>query len=118
MKANLRSLSTSDGNPLADITAEDPNNFAIAVRAFIGPRDGPGEESFDLLVVAPAWLAEHPGEKGVRWGRHLLILNRWDASVVGRAISDIVGRVEGRTWPEVSAALSCFADWEFDNYVA
>ena len=117
MKANLRSLRTSDGEPLASFQPSDPADFAIGVRAMIGPQDGPGEESFDVLVVAPRWLAAHPAEKGFRWGRSLLILDRWDPARVDRAISDVVRRTEGSTWSELAARLAGFADWEFENYV-
>lgn len=35
---------------------KDPANDAVWLRLMVGPLDGPGEESFDVLVRTPRWL--------------------------------------------------------------
>jgi hypothetical protein len=36
----------------------DPAGFVFGVQLLVGPADGPGEESFELTVCSPEWLAE------------------------------------------------------------
>lgn len=35
----------------------EAEHLAFDVRLILGPADGPGEESFDLTVCSPEWLA-------------------------------------------------------------
>jgi hypothetical protein len=55
----------------------DPAGFVFGVQLFIGPADGPGEESFELTVCSPEWLAERcrSGEP-VNGLRHVIVA--WD----------------------------------------
>jgi hypothetical protein len=52
---------------------------------------------YDLFyfdVCTPAWLAGNPAEKGFRWGKAKLLLDRWDYGVLERAIKDMCLHVE------------------------
>lgn len=40
-------------------------SFSFIVRTFIGPPDSPGEESFDVVVCSPQWLAARCREVGL-----------------------------------------------------
>jgi hypothetical protein len=42
----------------------------------LGPRDGEGEESFDIVVCTPKWLAEKYGPADALVGLHKLIVDR------------------------------------------
>ena len=39
----------------------DPAGFVSGVQLLAGPADGPGEESFELTVCSPEWLAVRAG---------------------------------------------------------
>lgn len=93
-----------------------PTDFCVGVRALVGAAGGDGEESFDIEVCSPQWLAATEAEKGFLWPRGYLILWRWDYGLLFRAPSDLCRRAEGATWEEVARKLSGFAYWEFDNY--
>jgi hypothetical protein len=54
MRAVLRHLLLS---PDPRTLPGDPAEFAFGVQLLVGPADGPGEESFDLTVCSPEWLA-------------------------------------------------------------
>jgi hypothetical protein len=86
----------------------DPDDAAVAVRLVVGSSDGPGEESFDVLVCAPARsarsaagrgppVAEGPrstGPAGWGGGRRRCRVNTWLQRWCVRP-----GRtVEGKTW--------------------
>ncbi len=47
----------------------DPLDGSFWLRMLVGPQDGPGEEAFDVLVRAPAWLARTVAEEGPQIGR-------------------------------------------------
>lgn len=50
----------------------DAAAFSLHVRMIVGPSDSPGEESFDVTVCTPEWLAEACRKAGgIYNARHL-----------------------------------------------
>jgi hypothetical protein len=43
----------------------DPTSFSFLARLIAEPTDGPGEESFDLTVCSPEWLAVPCRQQGI-----------------------------------------------------
>ena len=43
----------------------EPASFSFWLRLIVGPKDGPGEESFDLTVCSPEWLAVRCRQQGI-----------------------------------------------------
>lgn len=76
----------------------------------------PSAERFQFTVCSPGWLAEQSLPKGFAFLRHTLVVERWDAGLVERAISDLCRRTEGETWDEVAVQRSRFGWWEFEDY--
>jgi hypothetical protein len=118
VRAELRSLTTSDGESLATFVPERADNFAIAVRAMIGPAGAPGEESFDFTVCTAAWLVANPPQKSFAFLHGHLLVTQWDSGLVKRAVSDLCLRTDGGDWNEIATSLSRLGYWEFDNYRA
>lgn len=87
----------------------------VWIRAMVGLSDKPGEESFDLVVCDPDWLASQL-TKGFRWGHGILVVAAWDVAVVERAVRDLVGNAEGADWDEVAGKLARYTLWEFADY--
>jgi hypothetical protein len=114
MYAALRSLTL---HPDPATLGQDPGDFVLAVRVVAGPADGPGEESFDLTVCTPEWLARTAGSDFYP-GRHHLIVNVDSFSVAGlRAwVEARLRAVSGETWNEVGERLARWAYWEFEDY--
>ena len=52
----------------------DPSEFLLLARLFVGPSDGPGEESFDVEVCTPEWLARRCAAEGYVDGRHTVVM--------------------------------------------
>ena len=84
--------------------------------ASVGPAGEEGAESFAFTVCSPRWLAEQQLPKGFAFQRYTLLIERWDADLVERAIEDLCRRTEGDTWREVATKLSRFGHWEFEDY--
>jgi hypothetical protein len=117
VRAELHSLDTADARhgALDAFVPEDSEHFGLAVTATIGPADGRGGEQFQFTVCSPSWLAAEDRPKGFAFQRTLL-LDRWSAELVERAIADLCRHTEGETWQEVAQKLSRYAHWEFEDY--
>jgi hypothetical protein len=117
MRAELRRLHSPD---VEDLTTWTPqaSEFAILLQIMAGPEGAPGEESFDVTLCTPAWIASRVATDKIMDGRHLLIVARYDYPFIYRYISDYVSSCEGDTWQEVAARISRLGRWEFEDYRA
>jgi hypothetical protein len=119
MQADLKSLDSPD-TPDGDLVSFRPDNaesFAILVTATVGPAgDVRGGDLFDFTVCTATWLISQPLPKGFAFQRHLLVLERWDAQLVERAIVDLCRRTVGESWHEIAQQLSRYGRWEFEGY--
>ena len=97
---------------------EGPEDFVLHVRFFAGPADGPGEESFDLTVCSPEWLAATCRRVGLYDARHHLVVNadEFDQHELIRWLAKRVDSVSGGTWSEIGAKLGRLGHWELEDY--
>jgi len=96
----------------------EAEQFAFRVRLLLGPVDGPGEESFDLTVCSPQWLAVRAPREGLIDGRHHVIVNAesFDPADLRQWLDQRVSSVEAPTWREVGEKLARLGYWEFEDY--
>lgn len=113
MRAVLRSVYSTDVD--AYIPA-DPENGGVWIRLLVGPADGPGEESFDVLVCTPLWLRGVIAKKGPQIGRHRLIVDPLDLSKAKEFLRRQVESVEAPDWPTLAGKLARLGYWEFEDY--
>jgi hypothetical protein len=92
----------------------DPEDFEILVQVMAGPADGPGEESFDVVVCTPACL-RRAVRKGPVLGRHLLVVDRYDLDVIERFLVTAVEAARARSWPELGTLIGRIGKWEFEG---
>lgn len=74
------------------------------------------EESFDVLVCTPTWLARVVATEGPQVGRHRLIVEKLNLHEAKLFLLRQVERLEAPTWPELAAKLSRLGYWEFEDY--
>ena len=86
------------------------------VRLLVGPADGPGEESFDLVVCTGGWLAQQAARSGPVDARHHTVVDAFEWPVIRSYLERQVEACEGRDWAEVAAKLSRIGHWEFEDY--
>jgi len=91
----------------------DPACCSVLVQAIIGPPGEPGEESFDFLVVTPAYLEQ---QAHVRWGRGLLIVPEFAWATVRLMLAKLLPMAARESWSAIGAELNKEMHWEFDNY--
>ncbi|WP_392507568.1 immunity 8 family protein [Naumannella halotolerans] len=114
MKASLRYFTSSD----LDIETEIPDNpgdFMLLIRAVVGPDGDRGEESFDVEVCTPRWLARQV-RGGPVVGRHLLIVDHYDIDEITGFLRRLIESVAAATWGEVAERVGRIGLWEFEDY--
>lgn len=117
MKAELISIFSIDVPVSLDIYfPEDEHIFGIWVRANIGSDHSAGCESFDILLCTPGWLEKHCATNGPMWGRHLLIVPRYDYKNIYRFIERYVSSLVADDWTALGNKLSRIGAWEFEDY--
>ena len=82
------------------------------------PTDGPGEESFDLTVCSPEWLAVRCRQQGIVDARHHLVVNAddFDQRQLRSWLESRVRQLQGGSWSEIGEKLGRLGYWEFEDY--
>ncbi len=85
----------------------------------LAPLDTPGEESFDVTVCSPEWLAKTCREVGgIYNARHHLVVRVEDFDVrkLRAWLAARVNEVEADTGSEIGERLGRVGYWEFEDY--
>jgi hypothetical protein len=118
MRAVVKSL---DPEPDPSTLGADPAEFSLLARMIVGPPDTPGEESFDVTVCSPEWLAQACRRVGGIYNtRHHLVVNvdDFDKRALERWLAARVQEVEAESWAEIGERLGRLGYWEFEDYQA
>ena len=70
MQAVLKGLHSPDIADVEHCLPYEEDNFGFLLQAMVGPMDGEGEESFDIIVCTPKWLMDKYGGSEVLLGLH------------------------------------------------
>src|SRR4051812_7868809 len=54
--------------------------------------------TFWIEVCTPSWLAEKARNAGWTWGRRRLVIPRWDAQTVERAVTSVISEASRTSW--------------------
>ena len=115
MKAEAKRFHSPDVD-LETFAPADVNDVGVLVQVMAGPADGPGEESFDVIVCTPQWLAKQLGERGPVIGRHHLLVESWDWPRTRLFLTQEVEACEAPTWSALAAQIGRIGKWEFEEY--
>jgi hypothetical protein len=115
VRAELKHL-RFDPDP-ATLPAE-PKSFSFVARLLAGPADSAGEESFDVVICSPQWLAARCREVGLYDARHHLVVNvdQFDRRQLHTWLETRVSSVQAETWREIAERLGRLGSWEFEDY--
>ncbi len=116
MRAELKSLGL---DPDPSTLPGDPSEFVLLASMIVGPPDTPGEESFDVTVCSPEWLAKTCREVGgIYNARHHLVVNveDFDVRALRAWLAARVQEVQAETWSEIGERLGRLGYWEFEDY--
>lgn len=115
IRAALRRFHSPDVD-LETYIPDDPGDVGVLVQVMAGPADGPGEESFDVVVCTPRWLERRVRNEGPLVGRHHLIVERYDAARIWVFLTDAIESVEAETWSDLASKIGRVGMWEFEDY--
>ena len=115
MKAIVRSVYSPDVDVDSYISIK-PDSDGIWIRFIVGPDDGPGEESFDVLVCTPLWLRSVIENEGPQIGRHRLIVNALNLAEAIRFLKPRFETIEAADWSALCEKLGRLGFWEFEDY--
>jgi Immunity protein 8 len=118
MKVVLKSIFTFRGAFLTEFVPDIPQNFYLSIDMTIGPDNQAGGHDYSLGVCTPRWLNHNVQKEGSIWGRHLLVVNHYDAQEIRAAIEKMIDQCERSDWAQTSVVLSRFFSWEFEDYAA
>ena len=118
IRAQVKAIYAGGVDALKDHVPHDPANFFLNVTVMVGPYGERGEESFDLYVCTPAWIAEKCERDGFVNGRHLLIVRDYDPDLIESLITKLVESCQGNSWEDVAEKVGRIGYWEFEDYRA
>lgn len=115
MRAVVRSVHATDVD-VDSYVSIDPERDGVWIRLIVGPADGPGEESLDVLVCTPLWLRDVVKKEGPQIGRHRLIVDPFDLSEAIPFLTARCEAVEADDWSALLEKLGRLGLWEFEDY--
>jgi hypothetical protein len=118
MRAVIRYFHSPDIDNLETYQPTYPDRFGFLLQMFIGPDDGPGQESFDVIVCTPRWLSETYADDQIVLGRHMIIVFHYDFARLKSFLERQVSEPVGETWNDLAQYLTRLGRWEFEDYRA
>ena len=94
----------------------DPENFGLSICLEVGLAGSDATDLFDLFVCTPYWIKEQLAQEGPVWGRHILLILKYDYALIVQAIAKRMDACEGRDWTEIANKFARFTAWEFEDY--
>ena len=116
MKPSIRHFNSPDIPNFEDYAPSDPSEFYFLLQIIIGPDNGPGEESFDVVVCSPKSFAKQHEPRIVEMGRHYLFMNEYNRDALVAFIRNYCDQCEGVDWEEVATKCGRLGKWEFEDY--
>src|ERR1700694_1394372 len=116
MNAEIRALYSPDIHDLEFWKPPQLDSFGILLQLIAGPAGEKGEESFDLVLCTPRWLAETHAPEDIVVGRPHLIVKQYRYEAIVNFIREYVASCSGDTWEEVAEKLGRLGKWEFEDY--
>lgn len=95
---------------------DSPDDFCIWLTLLIGPDDAEGGHLFQVGVCTVAWLAHQVSISRPCVLRHMILVERFDYSLIERTIINIVENTQSLGWEKSVPVLSRFFAWEYEDY--
>lgn len=116
ISAEVKALYSLDVDNLEQYAPDHPDVFLLQLRAIVGPKGGPGEESFDIKVCTPGWLANRCKIEGFVVGRHYLIVDMYDFASLKSIIVKLIENCSADSWQWLAQKVARIGYWEFEDY--
>lgn len=111
-KGNLCSIDLPNG---PDQLPRNPDDCWILVYADIGMQGSEAIETFLFYVCTLKRLERIVRYEGFEFGRHLIILERFNWKKIEQAITAICDATTGEDWEEIAAKLASYGERDADD---
>ncbi|MCL9677371.1 immunity 8 family protein [Acinetobacter sp. ACZLY 512] len=101
---------------LENYIPEEEDNFEIVVRLMIGSEDNDSADSYDITICTPKWIQARCDYENIIWGKNLLIVCKYDYSMILNGIKDKIYHIQGNKWHDIAIQISRLAEWEYEGY--
>ena len=116
MRGRVLRFHSPDAEVLSRYLPADPLDFGLLVQIIVGPSDGPNEESFEVVVCSPAWVARRVVESGPLIRRHHLVVERYDWKRISDFLMARIESVYADDWTSLAEKIGRIGCWEFEDY--
>lgn len=121
VRIEVRELYSSDermpaGN-LRDWQPQHSMELHIQVEASIGVVGQQGAEIFSFWVCDVAWLQRELRHRPYHWGRHHIVVPKWNFDLVVSAVSNLCSEAPDADFIEIASYLTQFGAWEGEYWL-
>jgi hypothetical protein len=117
MKAIVKNIDLGSHIGFDEYCPEEDECFGVWITVHVGPDDEEGSHLYQILVCTPEWIKQKNYPNGTAWGRHMLIVFRYDPDQIRREISRYVEGCTGKNFWEIAQKVARIGAWEFEDYV-
>jgi len=115
LKAEFRSLSSTDEIDLERYMPDDQQNFCFKLRVIAGLPNDIREDYFDIKVCTPQWLMKKKSNQDFIIGRHHLIVFEFNFERIKNFIQTFVENQTGDNWEEIAIKIGCLGKWQYET---
>ncbi len=116
MRPALRRLHSPDIRDLKTYAPEEDDKFGFLLQVLVGPANGEGEESSDVVGCTPRWLSEKYKDSDILLGLHKLIVFKYDYVRLHAFIEKFLPSCSGISWTKIARKVDRLGHWEFEGY--
>lgn len=116
MKAIVKNIDLGSHIGFDEYCPEEDECFGLRLTVHVGPNDEEGVHLYQILVCTPEWIEKEYHHAGAVWGRHMLIVFRYDRERIKREIERYVEGCTGKDFGEIAQKVARIGAWEFEDY--
>ena len=109
------------GDLLESYWPDNEECFCLSITVSIGIKGEDGAVNYNLMVCTPDWLKNKIKASSVEWGRHKLIINKFDPGLIKGAVEEklyfLLEKFPNDDGMAFSEKLGRYAHWEFEDYI-
>jgi hypothetical protein len=116
MKAIVKNIDLGSHIGFDEYCPEEEECFGLWLTVLVGPDNEEGGHLYQILVCTPDWITKKYHHTEAVWGRHMLIVFRYDSGHIRREIERYVEGCIGKDFGEIAQKVARIGAWEFEDY--
>jgi Immunity protein 8 len=116
MEIEIKNFSSPDILDFKHFVPTDKESFSFLLELEIGIKGKSGADLFSVEVCTPKWLVENYQSIDIVFGRHKIIVFKYDIDNVINTFSQYLNSLDDDSWESIVNQISKMAHWEFEDY--